>query len=252
MIKNVLGLLLIVLLLVAGQQQKVCASEEMTPGEILQRTDESRGNLEGIQWKVIINSIEKGREQKRKIKVKAKGYDFLALLTAPPKVKGQKLLMIDHNMWFAKPGLKKPVPISPRQKLIGGATYGDIAATNYSDDYEATPLEDATIDGELCFVFDLKSIQKKTTYDRIVYWVSRERLVGVKAEYYTVSGKLFKTAWFEYDNQVILRKQQHPFISKMIITDALIKDNVTTLIFSDNKMVKVPDATFDLNLFMMN
>jgi hypothetical protein len=155
-------------------------------------------------------------------------------------------------MWFAKPGLKKPVPISPRQKLIGGATYGDIAATNYSDDYEATPFEDATIDGELCFVFDLKSIQKKTTYDRIVYWISMERLVGVKAEYYTVSGKLFKTAWFEYDNQVILRKQQHPFISKMIITDALIKDNVTTLIFSDNKMVKVPDATFDLNLFMMN
>lgn len=86
MIKNALGLLLIVLLLVAGQQQKICASEEMTPGEILQRADESRGNLEGIQWKVMINSIEKGREQKRKIKVKAKGYDFLALLTAPTSI----------------------------------------------------------------------------------------------------------------------------------------------------------------------
>ena len=38
------------------------------------------------------------------------------------------------------------------------------------------------------------AVDKKATYDRIKYWISKERLAGVKAEFYTVSGKLFKTA----------------------------------------------------------
>lgn len=224
---------------------------EPTPKEILHRADEARGNLEGVKWKLNIHSLENEREQRRNLNVKARGYDFLAVLRSPPKVKGQKLLMVDHNMWFGKPGLKKPVPISPRQKLVGNAAYGDIAATNYSDDYEATRLPDQHVDGELCYYFDLKALHKKTTYDRIKYWISKDRFVGVKAEYYTVSGKIIKSARFKFVNQIVLREQPQPFISKMIITDALIKDNVTAMEFLNPKFVKVTAATFDLNLLIM-
>ena len=224
---------------------------ELTLKEILHLADEARGNLEGVKWRVVIDSIENGREQKRTLNVKARGYDFLATLISPPKVKGQKVLMVDHNMWFTKPGLRKPVPISPRQKLVGGASYGDIAATNYADDYEATPLDDIMVNGELCYVFDLKAATKKATYDRIKYWISKERIVGVKAEYFTVSGKMLKSAIFENENRIQLRNKLHPFISKMIITDALVKDNVTTMIFSKPKLVKVPASTFDLNLLVI-
>jgi hypothetical protein len=224
---------------------------ELTPKEILHRADEARGNLEGVKWRVYIHSIENERQQERKLNVQARGYDFLGSLISPPKVKGQKLLMIDHNMWFAKPGLRKSVPVSPRQKMVGGASYGDIAATNYADDYEAAPLDDEVVKDELCYVFDLKAIHKKSTYDRIKYWVSKKRLVGVKAEFFTVSGKMFKIARFEYENIVKLRNEPRPFISKMVITDALINSNVTTLNFSEPILVKVPDSTFDLNLLMM-
>ena len=225
-----------------------CADTEMTSKEILHCADEARGNLEGVKWRVVIDSIENGSEQDRTLDVKARGYDFLATLIAPPKVKGQKVLMVDHNMWFTKPGLTKPVPVSPRQKLVGGASYGDIAATNYADDYEATPLDDEMVNGEGCYVFDLKAITKKATYDRIKYWISKERLVGVKAEYYTVSGKMLKSAVFENENQIELRDKPHPFISRMIITDALVNTNVTTMTFSKPELVRVPPSTFDLNL----
>ncbi len=224
---------------------------ELTPKEILHRADESRGNIEGVKWRVFIHSIESDRKQERTLYVQAKGYDFLGTLISPPKVKGQKLLMIDHNMWFTKPGLRKSVPISPRQKLVGGASYGDIAATNYADDYEATPLDDEVVKDELCYVFDLKAIHKNATYDRIKYWVSKKRFVGVKAEFHTVSGKMFKMARFEYENIVNLKNEPRSFISKMVITDALINSNVTTLNFSEPILVKVPDSTFDLNLLMM-
>ncbi len=162
----------------------------------------ARGNIEGVKWLVNIASIENNTDQERSLNVLARGYDFLGIMIEPPKVKNQKIMMVDHNMWYTKPGLKKPVPVSSRQKLIGGAAYGDIAATNYADDYAPTPLPDETINGELCYVFDLKAVSKKSTYDQIKYWISKDRMVGVKSEFYTVSGKLFKTAVFEYDNQM--------------------------------------------------
>ncbi len=221
---------------------------ELTSREILRSADEARGNLEGVKWKVDIESIENGRQQERTVDVKARGYDFLANLTSPAKVKGQKFLMVEHNMWFTKPGLAKPVPISPRQKLIGVASYGDIAATNYADDYQATRLEDEVLDGELCHVFDLQAATKKATYDRIKYWISKERGVGVRAEYFTVSGKMLKYATFENENQIQLRNEPHPFISKMVIMDALVSGNVTTLTFSKPKFAKIPSSTFNVNL----
>lgn len=224
---------------------------ELNSKEILRRADESRGNIEGVKWRVYINSIERDRQQERTLNVQARGYDFLGNLISPPKVKGQKLLMIDHNMWFVKPGLRKSVPVSPRQKLVGGASYGDIAATNYADDYEPALLDDEVVEYESCYVFDLKAIHKNATYDRIKYWVSKKRLVGVKSEFFTVSGKMFKMARFEYENAVKVRNEPRQFISKMLITDALVAGNVTTLNFSEPLLVKVPDSTFDLNLLMM-
>jgi hypothetical protein len=225
------------------------AAADLSPKQILQQADEARGNLQGVEWKVKIHSVENDRIQERNLGVKARGYDFLALMKSPPKVKGQKLLMVSHNMWFRRPNLRKPVPVSPRQKLVGGASYGDVAATNYADDYTATVLADEVVDGERCYVFDLKASHKKATYDAIKYWVSQERLVGVKAEYYAVSGKLLKSARFEYRHQIRLRNRPHPFISKMTIVDALIGNSVTTLDFNDHRLVTVPPSTFDLNLF---
>ena len=224
---------------------------EMTPKEILYQADMARGNLNGVQWKVHIQSLEEGRQQNRKLDVKARGYDFLSILTAPPKVKRHKLLMVNHNMWFTKPGLKKPVPVSSRQKLIGGAAYGDIATTNYADDYEIDLVVNEQLNGEQCYVFDLKATTQKATYDRIKYWISKFRTVGVKAEYYTVSGKMFKWAEFEYQNQIRLEDKPHPFISKITFYDALVSDNITTMWFREPEIVNIPPSTLDLNLFMM-
>jgi len=157
-------------------------------------------------------------------------------------------LMLDRNMWFLKPDLKKPVPISPRQKLSGNASNGDIASTNYAGDYKAKSVTSETFNNTDCHLLDLISTTKKATYDRIRYWISKKRNVGVKAEFYTVSGKLLKTALFEYNNTLSMENETRPFISKMVITDALIPENVTTLIYKDVELKNIPDSTFNLNL----
>ena len=222
----------------------------MSPKEILVHADRARGNLEGIEWSIDMESIEMGRKQERTIMLQARGHNSLAEFISPPKVKGQKLLMIDRNMWFVKPGLSKPVPISPRQKLMGGAANGDIASTNYAGDYEPVSVSEDMIDGELCYLMDLKATNKNATYDQIKYWVSKERLVGVQADFFTVSGKRFKSATFEYNNNIRIDGNPLPFVSKMIITDAVINENVTTMSYSDVKIKRIPDSAFNLNLLM--
>lgn len=223
----------------------------LTTKEILHRADEARGNLEGVEWDLHISSVEGDRQQDRKLDVKARGHEFFAILTAPPKVRGQILLNVDRNMWFASASIRKPVPVSPRQKLVGGASYGDIASTNYAEDYDATPMKDEIINGEWCYVFDLKATKKDVTYDGIKYWVSKERLVGVKAEFFTISGKKFKSATFEYDHKTVVNDNPRPFVSKMTIEDALLKGNITTMVFSKPIVGKIPDSAFDLNLLLM-
>ncbi len=222
----------------------------MTPKQVLQKSDEARGNVKGVEWQIKIESVERGRKQKRTLKVKARDFNSLAEFLAPPKVKGRKLVMIDRNMWFVKPGLRKPVPISPRQKLIGGASNGDIASTNYAGDYDVEEASEDIAQGEPCYLFDLKANNKKATYDRIQYWISKERLVGVKAHFFTVSGKLFKTATFEYGNQIVVKGSPRLFVSKMIITNAMIKEDITTMHYGKVKIKRIPDSTFDLNLLV--
>ena len=223
---------------------------EMTPDEILQKADASRGNVEGVEWTIEIESIEGGRKRVRTLNIKARNFNSLAEFISPPKVKGRKLLMIDRNMWFVKPGLRKPVPISPRQKLIGGASNGDIASTNYAGDYKVTHATEALFNEEPCYLYDLTATNKKATYDRVKYWISKKRLVGVKADFFTVSGKMFKSATFDYNNRIMVQDEPRSFVSKMVITNAVIKEDITTMVYSNVNVRRIPEATFNLNLLL--
>lgn len=223
---------------------------ELKPEALLAKADAARGSHAGIQWTVDIHSVENGRTNQRTLLLKAKNHNSLAQFIAPAKVKGRQVLMRDRNMWFIKPGLKKPIPISPRQKLIGGASNGDIATTNYVDDYSIAKVGEGIVGDEACYVMDLVAKNKKVTYAKIRYWVSKTRSVGVKAEFFTVSGKIFKTATFDYGNQVTVDRKTYPFVSKMTIIDSVATDNVTVMSYGKIKVRPVSDATFNLNLLV--
>jgi hypothetical protein len=216
--------------------------------EILRKADQARGNLHGITWEVVVTAAERNRTTTMTFEVKARRFDVLAENVAPPKYKGNKLLMLTGNMWFHRPGLSKPVPVSRRHKLLGLAVYGDIASTNYAEDYEVVSVGNDSVEGEACYLFDLKAKTKQSTYDGIKYWISKDRLVGVKAEYFTVSGKTFKSAVMEYDNRVTIDNEPRPFISNITIRDELLTDDSTSMDFTRPDFKKLPDYIFNLNL----
>ncbi len=222
--------------------------EEVTA--LLQESDLSRGNVSGIEWNIDIESITKGKIQKNGLKVLVKNTNSLAIYQTPSKVRGRKLLMKDRNMWFIKPGLSKPVPISPRQKLLGGASNGDIASTDYAGDYVIESFEETLQNQEPCIRYELKAKNKRVTYDRIRYWVSIKRKIGLKAEFFTLSGKKFKTAVFEYKHTIVLNDKNRLFISKMVISNSMQKADKTIMDYSDIQIKDISASQFNLNLLV--
>ncbi|MBU1341485.1 MAG: outer membrane lipoprotein-sorting protein [Proteobacteria bacterium] len=217
---------------------------------LLQESDLSRGNVSGIVWDIDIETKSKDKIEKNSLQVFVKGTACLAVYQSPSKVKGRKLLMKDRNMWFIKPGLSKPVPISPRQKLLGGASNGDIASTDYAGDYTIESFIEDRFNTEPCFLYELKAKNKKTTYDRIRYWVSKKRKVGLKAEFFTLSGKKFKTAFFEYNHTIPLNGEDRLFVSKMTILNAMIKTDKTVMAYNNINIREISASSFNLNLLV--
>ncbi len=211
--------------------------------QILIKADQARGNYDGIAWKVNVQA----RDKHKTYYVQALGFDLLAETLSPSRYKGNKILMVTGNMWFYKPGLSKPVPISRRQKLLGEASYGDISSTNYANDYTIEKVSDDLIDNEACWLFELQSNTKENTYDRIRYWVAKEREVGIKAEYFTVSGKRIKIATMDYENTVENDGRPSLFISKITIADDIYSGQQTVLDLSEPELKEIPEYYFNVN-----
>ena len=214
---------------------------------VLQRSDHARGGgLPGIVWEIRLIPREGDRlREEQRLEVRAVDDASVAETLEPARFRGSRVLQVGRNMWLTKTGLAKPIPISPRQRMTGQAANGDIAATNYAADYGATLAGEENLDGEACYVLELAARHKHTTYDRVRYWVSRNREVAVKAEFYSVSGKLLKTALFEYGQEIRYQGHGIPFVSRMLIRDAL-GDGETDMRYSQAKVRPVPAAEFEL------
>jgi len=214
---------------------------------LLKQSDHSRGGgLPGIIWEIRLATREGEKQgEPQRLRVKAITDASVAVTLSPPRFQGAKLLQVGRNMWLTKPGLSKPIPISPRQRMSGQAANGDIAATNYANDYDAEWVGEEVLNGEPCYILALHALHKRTTYDRVRYWVSAPRQVGVRAEFYSLSGKLIKSAAFEYGNHVEYRGRRIPFISRMTIRDALI-DSETVMEFGEVTVQGIPAFEFDI------
>jgi outer membrane lipoprotein-sorting protein len=221
--------------------------------ELLTVSDRARGaaqSTKGLTWTSVVTSVENGDSSKVTYEVKVLGNDALAGVLDPPRQKGELVLFNDRTLWFFKPGLKKPVNISPRQKLIGQAANGDIASTQYARDYEATSVTEDTVNGHKAWKLDLKAKARNVTYDRIRYWVSQDKKTAVKAEFLTLSGETFKTAEFLYGNDASIGGKSVPFVSEMKIGDAHNKANVTTIAYKNPREEPHAPGLFNVSSLM--
>jgi hypothetical protein len=223
-------------------------ANSVLPKKLLEASDRARGGLsEGLTWKIMIHSVENGSNSQSDYEVRVKGNNVLARCVAPSRQKDELFLFNDRNLWVDRPGLRKPISISPRQRLSGQAANGDIATTNYARDYTATLMGTETVNGIKAYKLKLKANSDKTTYEGIVYWISVDAQLGVQAEFLTLEGRAFKKARFEYKNSVLVRGKTTPFVSQMTITDSMFPQNQTTIDYEKPKAVKIDEGSFNVN-----
>ncbi len=233
-------------LLLLGSPQ--ARAQAVTAEALLQESDRARGGVAGgITWNATVEAEEEGQKTSRSFLVKARENDALVEALAPPRHKGEIMLFNDRIIWFIKPGLRRPVSISPRQRLSGDAANGDIASTNYARDYQGTIAGEESVNGEETYLLELKARGKNVTYDRIRYWISKKKHLGVKAEFLTVSGTVFKTAAFEYGSVLRSPAGDFPFVSVMTIRDATGSGAVTRILFETPRAEKHPVTMFNIN-----
>ncbi len=232
----------------AWAQKAPALTETPSAEELLKASDKARGGaLLGLTWNVAIDTVEDKEKVSLSYVVKVKNSDALAECSVPPKKKGETFVFNDRSLWYYKPGLKKPVSISSRQKLSGQAANGDIASTNYARDYEGKILGEEVLDGKPVYKLELKAKAKNVTYDGIRYWISKDQRLGIKAEFLTLQGKVFKIAVFEYGNTLEMDGKSFPFVSKMTITDAAFQENSTTMSYTKPVIQDHPASIFNVN-----
>ncbi|MCC7404433.1 MAG: outer membrane lipoprotein-sorting protein [Bdellovibrionales bacterium] len=236
--------------LVLSLWSMVAAAEGPTAVELLAASDRARGaaaSTQGLSWTAEVETVENGETKNLVYDIKVRGNDAIAQVTSPPRQKGELILFNDRSLWYVKPGIKKPVSISPRQRLVGQAANGDIASTQYARDYEGTIAGEETIKGTAAWKLDLKAKAKNVTYDKITYWISKKEQLGIRAEFLTVSGEVFKMAEVEYGNTMTVGGKSFPFVKLVVIQDAKNAQNVTKIKYQNPRETNNPPSLFNVN-----
>jgi hypothetical protein len=212
---------------------------------IVRDADRARRPGESFVWKVTITSAEARKTPTvDSFEVFVKGTDrSLVKFVAPPRNVGRSLLALGRDLWIYLPDAGKPVRIPLSQRLVGQVANGDIARTNYAADYDATLVGEEAVGGVVCHVLDLKARSKDVTYAAIKYWVSRDRRLPVRAEYYAGTGTLLKTGAFDGFKPV----GAHLLATRLTLVDAIRKDRRSVLEFGEGAIRDLPDKYFDKN-----
>lgn len=225
----------------------------LTDLDILAAADAHRGDVHGATWTLTVAEQDGTTSE---MTVQARNQDFLAVYRTPAAQAGQKILERGSNMWFIAPNASRPVPISPRQKLLGAASYGDIAAQRWSSDYRAVSRDESLEDGKSVIVMNLVAVNASTaSYDALTLYIDAEDLLVVRSEMRTSAGEIIKTATYTYANKVPGRYAEASgqfdtagFISEMVITDRA--NAKTTLRYRDVRFRAIPSQTFLLSNVM--
>lgn len=222
----------------------ICASSHaaLNPQEIIKKADIARYPDGQFSFFVKVTDRDENSDSKETVYLvhTKDSNNSLVETKAPEKLRGRKLLMKQHDLWMFLPNLKKPTRVGFEQRLTGEVSNGDLARTNFADDYQAKIISEEKIDGALCYKLLLTATHKEAAYRRIVYWVSKDGFFPVQVNFYALSGKLLKTGKYSGIKSVLNK----PRVTQLVITDALHQRRQSTLNYFNFKKASYDDTFF--------
>ncbi|MBL7110935.1 MAG: outer membrane lipoprotein-sorting protein [Bacteroidales bacterium] len=138
-----------------------------------------------------------------------KGRDnSLALITSPPKEKGQTFLKRENEMWNWNPTINRLIKLPPSMMSQGwmGSDFSNddlLKESSIVVDYTHKIIGDEVIDDWDCYIIELTPLEDAAVvWGKIVKWISKEEYLQMKTEYYDEDNYLIKTE-LAYDVQTM-------------------------------------------------
>jgi len=185
------------------------------PAAMLNRADAPHDAFpEGvIRLRVAVN--ERGKPTVESLlELFVKGNDKSLCIFLEGKQQGRKILTDGDRVWLIVPGTKKPVPVSKTQRLMGAASFGDIARLRFADDFEATLVPGVETVASAhrdvpCRVLQLAAKRRGAPYPAAFLWTGRDDGLARKLLLKLASGKDAKEVLFtEYGSDDRLKAME--------------------------------------------
>lgn len=129
--------------------------------------------------------------------VYVKGRDRGLIVFRGGKNNGRKVLTSGDKMWLLVPGSTNPVPITANQRLLGGASFGDVSRLRFSEDYVAKDAgEKESVAGRSCRVLELTAKSARSSYPRVLLSVDEPEKVPCRVRFFLASGKEVRVVTF--------------------------------------------------------
>jgi hypothetical protein len=211
----------------------------------LRAVDDARNALSEAKITARASQIEDGKVAgTADFDIYIKGRDRALIVFRGGKNDGRKALTVGEKMWLLVPGAEHPVPITANQRLMGGASFGDVARIRFAEDFTAAVRPATERIGEHeCRVLDLTAVSSKAAYPKITLWLDAEgERLPRKLLFILPSGRLAREVRFTKFRKV----QGRNAVAEMEIQDLLgpKAQSMTRLEYLDIQPAKIDDAVF--------
>ncbi len=206
--------------------------------DILEKIDGARNTAASYYMKITITDHDdKGKIDRAVYDSYFSGYEKSVLICREGKNKKMKILMKENDMWTCLPGSHRSIRITPQQRLMGQASNGDVAKIAFSQEYSV--LESTASGNNL--VLTLRAKKQSATYQRIVLTVAPDTYIMIKADFFLLSGKHFKSAEYFYD-----LNGERPRLTQVKIIDTVKTGRWTTLDYGLLQERQIADRIFNV------
>lgn len=211
---------------------------------ILQKIDNYRVPYKQFLIRTCITAYEKNRKKETALfDAYINGENKSLVIEKEGKNRDMKILYVDEKMWVQLPASRRPIRITPMQRLMGQASNGDVAKVSFKADYRVEKIDTMSLNDLSCYRLVLKAKRKSSTYNKIFLYVHKENYKPLKAEFFLISGKHFKTA--VYSKYGLF--QGKLLLEKMTIYDELRTDHKTTFEYKLIKKKELPKRYYNKN-----
>ena len=166
--------------------------------------------------------------------------DFVLAVSISDKP-GERMAILSSRdgLWLQKENMRKPMRVSPAQRLLGQASNGDVVGLKWARDYFPTEY----INGVLI----IKPLEntKSAAYGKIELDWDEKQEKASSARFFALSGKLLKTINYTYEGKGKLMK-----LKTALIQDAINHSLQTLVSFSETESSEFSSHFFNPQIIL--